>query len=218
VADWSDLTYDAGEYVYPDQCREQTDRMEAIASEVELARTFTISLYTILYNIQQELIAAREGEVDLVTNLQDNYFSSTDNDLLGSKIVNSTQGTIASDGITLFQANDMAANGGNTQLIEVTDFSDTVGVEGQRYLAGAGPATITVEDNDALTLDATGVGLNEVVVNSGGLTTTTLNNVSIGNLAVSSLVQTNASGIGLTEAVNADVTNTAAVIYSTAFI
>jgi len=178
IADYSDLTFTIGDLDYPSQCQTLTSRTEAIATEVEDARIGAATLAVRTQALQTELEDSREGEVDLETNLQNNYLKNDGNQATSfsansQKITNSVAGTLPSDGVTVTQSTDIEALGAG-------------GID-QSVIA------ITSLNVDNLTA-------NEVVgANSGAsaLEAKDLTNISSGTLTTGYRVQTKGTGDGL---------------------
>ena len=176
MADWSDLTYDAGEFIYPDQLQTQTSRMNAVANEVYLARLNKKNLAVATSDIETELTDGRQGEVSLVTNLTNNYFSGDLNDLQGGKFINSSYGVLWDDGITLEQAIELSTAWprGDVSFIPVTSLSSTVGSQGYKYVVNANQG-IDSSTNSAIAYGATGIAPNEGVASGTSLSLDEIN-------------------------------------------
>lgn len=200
MADWSDLPFDVGDIDYPEQCQTLRSRSEAIATEVEDARLGSLSLSDRTAAINTELVNARQGESDLLTNLQQYILIGTqiaDIDMNTKKIANSIPGVASSDAVTKTQLEAIPASP-DQSAIDITDLNNGTATNGQRYIVSGG--SVIGQDNTALTVDVGFVSANNVVGANAAATameSKNLSNISTGSLSTGDRVSVKSGGDGL---------------------
>ena len=144
---------------------------------MEDARIGAVTLSARTLALKTEIEAAREGEADMVTNLQDNYLASgsisSSFSVNSQKITNSVAGTLSSDGVTVTQSTDIEALGAGSIDQSVIDI-ESIGVDtlSANEVVGANSGASALEAKDLTTIDS-------------------------GSLTSGSRVQANATGDGL---------------------
>jgi len=201
MANWSDLSFNFSDINYIYQLDTLRDRSEANATEVENARLGEATLDVLTGNLNTELVASRQGEIDLVTNLGNyvqNASLTVDFDLNGFKAINVANGTASSDLVNLSQATALILGGASPANINITDISNGTATTGQRIVAGA--TSPEGEDNVPLTMDIGTLSANHVVgANSGAsaLVEKNLTNIDAGTLTALTQVQVKVGQDGL---------------------
>ena len=201
MADWSDLPFAFNSIDYILQLDTLRDRSEAIATEVEDARLGEATLDVLTGNLNTEITAARQGEVNLVTNIA-NYVKdgtlTASFDFNSQKGINVADGTLNTDLVNLQQTTALILGGAAVTNIDVTSISNGTATTGQRIVAGA--SNPVGEDNDILTLDVGALSADKVVGANAGATALEekdLTGISTGSLTALTLVQAKSDSSGL---------------------
>jgi hypothetical protein len=202
MADYSDLPFVAGSITYPVDLVTLATRTASIATEIENSRGAFGTLVERVAPIDAEIIAAREGEVSILANLDNNYLDTAGTgsglDANGQVLTNSTTGTSYGHGVTVSQAaaiNALGTGGIDRGDIAVTSLG--IGAIGANNIIKMVGTSISGEAKDLSLLNLGTLTAHQAIgANSGAsaLEAKDLTNIATGTLTNGSRVAVSIAG------------------------